>query len=503
MRPHCGNATHTGPTVIEAQFYLTQVNKIDQKLSHLTLNGYFRTWWKDPRLAFNDKAHGGCFDIISMNGDEADAIWMPDIYIDNLVQKTTDGGFSKLTQVSPDGSVWRSEQVLIKVKSALDLGKLPYDSHVAKIVLASYSQDVTQLRLMARGGTIGAGVSGTGLVAPKMDSSVWMFLNDETEDPDDGFDTKGEVEIFFSGSWDYLTLSFPYTRKAKFFTDTVIVPTVLFLCISYIQFFVDPSITPARASIAVLPVLILVLLSNAVYRSLPEGSQRMWLTEFLMTAMMFAVGAAAEFAMVQAFQMREKGREAQRTGLVKVRPIAERLMDRCEKDKVTLFSLLTRYAAVDVEGSMRAAAPDAKEHGLKEADLSFILYAHQVFAVYDKDGSNNLSVTEVRKAFNAFNIYRSRQTMGKIICMFLRDRGLSTPLDENKVKLPFKDFALLLMMINQYDLATPPAGGILSRMIEYMQSIAPSHRADTTCRILFPVAVLAMIVGFELARPAF
>lgn len=50
-------------------------------------------------------------------------------------------------------------------------------------------------------------------------------------------------------------------------------PSVLFLFVSYMQFWVAPNIAPARAFLAVIPVLIMRTLSNSVYTTLPEGSQ--------------------------------------------------------------------------------------------------------------------------------------------------------------------------------------------------------------------------------------
>lgn len=173
-RPPCGNETYEGPTIVEVQVRLTQLNTVDPKTGVIVVNGYFRTWWHDPRLAYNGTDDGGCVNAISIAGRDMEGLWMPDIYVDNLVQQTVDG-MESLTQVYPDGSVWRSEQVLLTVKSKFDLAKLPYEEHIAEIIVASYSQDITQIRVVAKGGTPGEKVSGIGISAASMSSAIWEF----------------------------------------------------------------------------------------------------------------------------------------------------------------------------------------------------------------------------------------------------------------------------------------------------------------------------------------
>eukprot|EP00428_Durinskia_dybowskii_P013565 CAMPEP_0170208650 /NCGR_PEP_ID=MMETSP0116_2-20130129/3911_1 /TAXON_ID=400756 /ORGANISM="Durinskia baltica, Strain CSIRO CS-38" /LENGTH=72 /DNA_ID=CAMNT_0010459125 /DNA_START=144 /DNA_END=359 /DNA_ORIENTATION=+ len=72
-------------------------------------------------------------------------------------------------------------------------------------------------------------------------------------------------------------MKFDYERKPKYFIDQVVLPSILFTLASNVQFYVSPQAAPARAFLSVIPVLIMRLLAQSVYRSLPEGSQQMWL----------------------------------------------------------------------------------------------------------------------------------------------------------------------------------------------------------------------------------
>mmetsp|Transcript_135820 Transcript_135820/g.433423 ORF Transcript_135820/g.433423 Transcript_135820/m.433423 type:complete len:264 (+) Transcript_135820:53-844(+) len=174
LRPACGNATHQGPTVVEVQLYLTQLNSVDPKQGTIEINGFFRTWWNDPRLAYNGTENGGCFDVVNLYGSSQSKIWQPDIYVDNLMQRTTKGTKS-LVQIYPSGRIWRSEQVLLTVVMQFNLARLPYDEHKPNVVVASYSQDVNNMRVIPKGGIIGAAVSGIGLKSSKLKSETWEF----------------------------------------------------------------------------------------------------------------------------------------------------------------------------------------------------------------------------------------------------------------------------------------------------------------------------------------
>ena len=65
------------PNMVTAQIYVTKFGNIDQKVGSFDVEGYFRLWWNDPRLAFD--AGSSCIDSIKLL-DGPDQIWVPDFY---------------------------------------------------------------------------------------------------------------------------------------------------------------------------------------------------------------------------------------------------------------------------------------------------------------------------------------------------------------------------------------------------------------------------------------
>lgn len=542
VRPPCGNGTYVGPTIVEVQLYVSQLNGVNEKLGLVTLNGYLRQWWQDPRLAFNDTTRGGCFDSIKMFGEAADSIWMPDIYVDNLF-KADHTGEAKLTQISADGSIWRSEQVLLTVKTPLDLTMLPYDSHVVMVTVASYSQDTSEMRLVPRGGRIGAGRSGVGLKAPLLDHSVWEMTEGVK---DDGYETPGLVENMFS--WDYVSFVLHFRRRPKFYVECVLFPAIVFSLIAYCQFFVDARAAPARAALAIMPVLIMRTMQNSVYDTLPQGSQRMWLGDFLFVSQCLVIGGAFELAFVQFYVQMESRRAQKLQGLSKVKRTIESLIRQQHEEGTTLLKMLKRFEPQEVqvdcqEFAMRrsrfleklsgtknlttierlrrsrsanasvivksgevspglevhkASSADAKEHSVREADLLFIVYARNVFMKCDWEGDNRLFYAEFRNALSHFNVYTGHTQAASVMAMFSRDIGETTPLNEKTCYLTFSQFTRFLLCISDYEWELQKSSLSFFCLRDYVLSCSPSQRCDTFAKVSYPFAMAVQLLCFYL-----
>jgi len=545
--------TNVGPTVVEVQFRLTQIDRVDAKLGTMAVHGYLRSWWHDPRLAFAPQVNGGCLDVVNIPGMQRNSpLWTPDLYIDNLVSRDMDNTDS-LTQISSDGSVWRSEQAVLVLKMSFDLGKLPFDSHIAHVTMASYSQNISGIRLVAKGGAIDAAESGEGVKALPLKSVAWSFDDNGENVEASGFITPGKLQII--EGWDYLQMSWSIARKPRYFLIQVVVPCTLFLLVSYIQFFVDANAAPARAALAVIPVLIMRTMSNFIYKSIPEGSQSMWLDDFVTTSMFLCVFAAIHFSVVQYLKILEKKKAAKLVGLRQTKDIARRLTDIAKSRKVPLITLLQKFAPVEKELSqveinaaiesarkeldamnqeeiaegveaqevnVADATPDAQSqsesaaqsnmHRVKvrsdaaksdkvtEADLLFIMYAKDIFGKYDTDASKKVSPFELRGLLTYFNIYMSQKQVDQSMCRLLRDLGNPTPVDESKASLNFSQFVTLLVQIERYSIKRPDG---LLQLKAYFQGIAPSERWDVIARFGFPTAIAFQFVIFFALIPAY
>jgi len=345
-----------------------------------------------------------------------------------------------------------------------------------------------------------------------MNHSVWTLGPDAAAEAE-GFETPAKNEV--RDGVDYASLIFDFKRKPKFFFDQVIIPCSLFLLVAYMQFWVDRKVAPARAFLAVIPVLIMRTLSNNVYRSLPEGGQRMWLADVLTTFTVWTISGALHLGLVEALLLKEKGREMKRKGLEAGEKFALEMIKTALDAKMTLLDLVKKCKATPMtvqelpdharkplnsnqEDAVKIMSTTAKEHNVEEHDMLFIYYAMDIFNMFDKNGSGALSASEIRHANTHFNIYLSTAHTTKIVCMFLRDQGFTTPKDETAAELQFWQFCQLLIDMDKYLLAEPSFS-----LRDMWESSSPSERADMLARVIIIVGTIICIVAFYAALPSY
>jgi len=179
-------------------------------------------------------------------------------------------------------------------------------------------------------------------------SDTWFF-EDEGED---GFESPGHVEMRIDNTWDYVHLSLRMRRQSNFFVKQMMIPDLLFLMLAYCGFFVDPKAAPARAAMALFPVLIMRTLNNAVYASLPQVSKRMWLCDYLLASMIICCIGAVEFAIVQYCLIVESRCDSKFKALLKHRTAAQELIKQAQKQGTTVIELLDQFEPVQVDGQI-------------------------------------------------------------------------------------------------------------------------------------------------------
>mmetsp|Transcript_75970 Transcript_75970/g.246033 ORF Transcript_75970/g.246033 Transcript_75970/m.246033 type:complete len:488 (-) Transcript_75970:81-1544(-) len=475
----------------------------------LTVGGYLRTRWTDPRLRYNASSFPRGVNLRDYKPEAY--IWTPDLFIENLVQSVFGGG-AGLLRIDPDGQVYRSAEVLWRVTCDMGFSKLPFDEQHCAVTLASFAHPASHLRVTAFGGAVGGGLSGEGILGEAMQLPVWDIGGGG------GYTTPGRVEVRErrrTPGWDYLHLDFSFKRKAKFFVQQFLIPDLLFLGVSYTGFYIDPEISPARAMVAIIPLLIMLTLLNNLFDILPKTPDRMWLTDYLRISLFYSAFTAVEFAFVQLLLNREHKRAANLKQLNEVKAEAVALVRGAAVRKMTVMELLTRYSVTDVvvqddhklrksksslsalfgspgqELRRRKRSTAAEEAGVTEANLGVIEYARNIFAKYDRDSSDSLSCGEIRKVLSFFNIYLTDRSCATVMCMFMRDKGETTPKDESLVQMQFGIFLELLIEVRKYLLKVSRH----SSFIAHFKSSPPSSRLDMTCRILFPsMVIIKMLV---------
>lgn len=122
-----------GRITVEVQFSLWKILEMNTKLQTLTVQGWWRHYWPDARMAWEPKQFGGISGLVMEPHD----LWIPDVVIYNLVDSKSPGIES--VSVSSDGSCrWLSQKV-VTVGCAFDLAAFPFDTQHCNFTLGSNS----------------------------------------------------------------------------------------------------------------------------------------------------------------------------------------------------------------------------------------------------------------------------------------------------------------------------------------------------------------------------
>jgi hypothetical protein len=526
-------------TKVEAQLYVYALNEVNQKTKEITMSAYLRTWWQDPRLAFNTTTEGGCFeDPMILTSQFNSKLWGPNLYIPNLVKAEW---MQDLTYVYADGTVWRSKQVLLTTNCKLSFHMMPFDTHDCEILLSSYSFGVSSLRLVAKDGMIGAQSTGKGLIGEGITSVMWKMQ--------DGPDFTIPGDVVTDEGWEYLHLRYTLKRMPKFFILQYMVPDFMFLLLSYVGFFVNPAAAPARAAVSVIPVLILRSLSNSVFSSIPQISTNVWLCDYLLASMIMCCLCTVQFGIIQ-FALLKEAPGADRAAVLKLKKDAitgclreaahygvsvQRLLSSEERSdamgaaqkqmKHNTSAEVTEAAPPEVDpepdkpkeatagclsccGGEKPAvpgppvrcevqvdvAPDASpdiaetkiESNLSEADLTLIIYACNLFNKYA--GSQGfIGPRRMSKVLQRFNLFYDARRTKKLMDLFIIDRD-QKPTDEGP-KFHVDLMIDFLINVNDYLLAlTPP-----SHSNPFSKNLPSSVLWDIRFRWAFPILVFGKI----------
>jgi hypothetical protein len=265
------------------QVGIDMLHNINQVTQQWSINGYFRTWWRDPRLAFNATLAGT--DAIQLTFAQSQKIWQPQLFLYQLVTwseiKQSDGMGESLTVYS-DGSVWRSEQRYVKLACRVNLKKLPYDTQTCGFNLGLYTNTADEVTLSWKEGEGVEAFDGWSARCP----SGWSPV---------AHNFHAALDVFPSGSYSslYATIDFARANSREMVVQYCLIASVL-VCLSYLGFFINPAATPARVALGIITILSVLSNWTALGRTLPPGAGSTWLSEYLLTSLFFNVAAFVE-----------------------------------------------------------------------------------------------------------------------------------------------------------------------------------------------------------------
>jgi hypothetical protein len=251
-----------GPTKVEIQIFLSDVDSIDGAQQSFEANVFYRLRWVDRRLAHDDP------NGISRPINE---IWSPRLRL--LNRQRIWSSTPEIVEISSDGSVVYNQHIWGSFSQPLELKNFPFDRQVFSIKFLSGLEE----------GEVEFVIDPDSQIARKFSLPDWRVTDWEV--------VANPFEIFPGGKeFAAVSISFEASRLYGYFLGKVVIPLVLIVAMSWIVFWIDPLESSSQISVAITAMLTLIAYRFAVGTSLPNVDYMTRLDLFILgaTVLVFA-----------------------------------------------------------------------------------------------------------------------------------------------------------------------------------------------------------------------
>jgi len=228
---------------VEVKVLLLDIEGIDSVSQNFTANLTMVLRWRDSSLAHNGP------DPIIMPLDD---IGFPNIQI--LNQQKLISTLPRAVEIHPDGEVVHRQRVWGSFSQPLDLQEFPFDTQRLQVTLANVGLGAESVQLVP---SPSSGISET-LTMPDWEVTGWDFVASDLSLDDEPPRVQGMV------------FSLDVKRDTSFFIYKVIMPLILIVMMSWLVFWIDPSLAASQISVSVTAMLTMIAYRFAIAGMMPR-----------------------------------------------------------------------------------------------------------------------------------------------------------------------------------------------------------------------------------------
>jgi len=235
--------TMTETRDVEVRMVVLDIDEVDSVKQSFTANVALTLRWQDKSLV-----HEGSNSIRKPLID----IWYPSIQIIN--QQRLVETFPKIVEVQPDGAVLYRQRYWGVFSQPMELSLFPFDTQSLTFILANVGFDLQFVSLMP---SKDSGISER-FSLPDWDVTGWEFVNSDLPFEEAAGKVKGMV------------FSLNVKRDTGYFKYKVILPLVLIVMMSWMVFWIDPSLVATQISVSVTSMLTMIAYRFALSGLIPR-----------------------------------------------------------------------------------------------------------------------------------------------------------------------------------------------------------------------------------------
>jgi hypothetical protein len=228
---------------VEIKVLVLDIKEIDNVSQDFTASLVLMERWQDKGLA-----HEGPGSI----SRPLDDIWFPGIQIINQQKLTST--LPRVVEIHPDGEVVRRQRVWGSFSQPLDLELFPFDTQRLQVTFANVGFGSEDVNLIA---SPSSRISER-LTMPDWEVTGWDFV------PSD-ISIDGE-----SPSVHGMVFTVEVKRDSSYFIYKVILPLILIVMMSWLVFWIDPSLVSSQISVSVTSMLTMIAYRFAIAGMMPR-----------------------------------------------------------------------------------------------------------------------------------------------------------------------------------------------------------------------------------------
>lgn len=231
------------PRDVEVKATLIDIEEVNSVAQNFTANLAITLRWQDKNLA-----HSGP-DSISRPLTE---IWHPNIQI--LNQQRVVMTFPQIVEILPDGTAIYRQRYWGSFSQPLELGSFPFDSQVLRLTLVNVGFGTHSVSFLS---SEESGISKQ-FSLPDWSVTGWEFTTLDLPYETDAAQING------------IELSLDVKRDTNYFKYKVILPLILIVMMSWMVFWIDPSLVASQISVSVTAMLTMIAYRFALAGYIPK-----------------------------------------------------------------------------------------------------------------------------------------------------------------------------------------------------------------------------------------
>lgn len=256
------------PIVVEVQFFLSDLNEINDQSETFEIKGVMMLSWKDSRHSFNADQEGvsahyfqGPFQFLEEYNS-----WCSQLILINSVNTISRGDVQ--LRISPDGTLDYFQEVSAVVESPMSLRRFPFDKQNLEAIfepLGYYAGEITLIEGAADIPERSINVAG------------WELVNFSSED-------RIETDENSGAKYSQLVINLDVKRYPAYIIWFDIVPLSLIVLLSTSVFWMGRQSLDARMDISFIGLLTIVAYQTVVVSQMPQISYFTLLDGFVYVA---------------------------------------------------------------------------------------------------------------------------------------------------------------------------------------------------------------------------